>query len=157
MSRRGWRCGFWFTPPWGSADHATGHGRSRSGENYHLFLRRRNSHSSDRVGAVVVGGDFQGLGIVRSLGRHGVPVCIIDDELSISRFSRFATHAVRVGNLRDERQTVYAVLDIGRRLNLKGWVLYHTRDETVAAFSRYRSELMEWFRVPTPDWSAVQW
>jgi hypothetical protein len=26
------------------------------------------------IGAVVVGGDFQGLGIVRSLGRHGVPI-----------------------------------------------------------------------------------
>ncbi len=46
------------------------------------------------VGAVVVGGDYQGLGIVRSLGRRGVPVCVIDDERSIGRFSRFATHAV---------------------------------------------------------------
>ena len=32
------------------------------------------------VGAVVVGGDYQGLGIVRSLGRRGIPVCIVDDE-----------------------------------------------------------------------------
>lgn len=110
-----------------------------------------------RTGAVVIGGCFQGLGIVRSLGRHDVPVCIIDDELSISRYSRYATHAIRVGSLRDERQTVDTVLDIGKRLNLKGWVLYPTRDETVAAFSRYRSELTEWFRVPTPNWSAVQW
>src|SRR5713226_9882778 len=136
MSRRGWRCGFWFTPPWGSADHATGHGRSRSGENYHLFLRRRNSHSSDRVGAVVVGGDFQGLGIVRSLGRHGVPVCVIDDEHSISRHSRYTTHAVRVDSLRDQDRSVELLVDIGNRLHLDGWVLYPTREETVAAISR---------------------
>lgn len=44
------------------------------------------------IGALVVGGDFQGLGIVRSLGRQGVPVCVIDDEASIARFSRYATH-----------------------------------------------------------------
>jgi predicted ATP-grasp superfamily ATP-dependent carboligase len=49
------------------------------------------------------------------------------------------------------------VLDIGRRLGLEGWVLYPTRDETVAAFSRYRSQLLECFRVPTPAWRTVQW
>lgn len=110
-----------------------------------------------RAGALVVGGCFQGLGIVRSLGRRGVPVCIIDDESSISRFSRYATHAVRVANLRDERQAVDTVMDVGRRLGLEGWVLFPTREETVAAFSRNRSELSEWFRVPTPAWDAVQW
>jgi D-aspartate ligase len=108
------------------------------------------------VGAVIIGGDFQGLGIVRSLGRRGVPTCIIDDERSISRFSRYATHAVRVPGLRDERETVDSVLDIGHRLHLDGWVLFPTRDETVAAFARYRSELAEWFRVPTPELSVVE-
>ena len=53
--------------------------------------------SHQPVGAVVVGGDYQGLGIVRSLGRHKVPVCIIDDEYSISRFSKYATHVVHGG------------------------------------------------------------
>ena len=110
-----------------------------------------------RIGAVVVGGDYQGLGIVRSLGRRGIPVCVIDDEASISRFSRYCTYTVKLTDLRDERRTVDSVLDVGRRLGLEDWVLYPTRDETVAAFARYRSELLEWFRVPTPEWDAVQW
>jgi predicted ATP-grasp superfamily ATP-dependent carboligase len=109
------------------------------------------------AGVVVVGGDYQGLGIVRSLGRHNVRSCIIDDEFSIGRFSQCATYAVRVRNLRDEAQAVDTVLDVGRRLGLEGWVLYPTRDETVAAFSRHRSVLTEWFRVPTPGWNTVQW
>lgn len=117
----------------------------------------RVSSANRPTGAVVVGGCFQGLGIVRSLGRRGVPVCVIDDEHSIARFSRYTSHAVRVADLRDERRTVDEVLDIGRRLGLRDWVLYPTRDETVAAFSRNRSQLMEWFRVPTPDWSTIQW
>lgn len=109
------------------------------------------------IGALIVGGDFQGLGIVRSLGRRGVPICVIDDESSISRYSRYATHVVKVKDLLDERRAVDAMLDIGRRLGLEGWVLYPTRDETVAAFSRYRQQLMEYFRVPTPDWDTVKW
>ena len=38
----------------------------------------------------------QGLGIVRSLGRHGIPSVIVDDETSIARTSRFAAGTVRV-------------------------------------------------------------
>jgi len=112
---------------------------------------------SRTIGAIVVGGDFQGLGIVRSLGRQGVPVCVIDDEAAIAGFSRYTSYAVKATGLRDERRTVDTVLDVGRRLGLEGWVLYPTRDETVAAFSRYRSQLTPWFRVPTPDWSTIQW
>ena len=111
---------------------------------------------SRRPGAVIIGGDYQGLGIVRSLGRRGVPTCVIDDERSIARFSRYATHAVACEDLRDERQTVASVVDVGERLGLDGWVLYATRDDTVAAFSRHRSELALRFRVPTPPWETVR-
>lgn len=118
--------------------------------------RRERPHSSS-VGAVVIGGDYQGLGIVRSLGRRGVPVCVIDDERSIAKYSRYATHWVRSAELRGERATVDAVIATGRRLGLQGWVLYPTRDETVSAICRHRDELQESFRVPTPDWSSARW
>lgn len=111
----------------------------------------------NRVGAVVVGGDYQGLGIVRSLGRHGIPVCIIDDERSIARFSRYATHSVRVPDLRDEARTIEALLDFGRKNDLKGWVLFPTRDDTVAALSRHKDQLKEIYRVPTADWDTIRW
>src|SRR6202041_629699 len=93
------------------------------------------------VGAVVIGGDYQGLGIVRSLGRHGVPVCVVDDELSISRYSRYTTKFVKVANLRDEGVVVDRLVEIGNQLGLQGWVLYPTREELVAALSRHRAEL----------------
>jgi D-aspartate ligase len=113
--------------------------------------------AKNTIGAIVVGGDYQGLGIVRSLGRRNVPICVIDDEMSIARFSRYTTHAVAVPSLRDEKKTVDTILNLGRRLNLKGWVIYPTRDETVAALARYRPQLAEYFRVPTAPWDAIQW
>ncbi len=121
-------------------------------------LKPMPSHPTDStVGAVVVGGDYQGLGIVRSLGRHGVPVCVVDDEHSISRYSRHAARFVKFADLKDEGKVVEALLDLGERLNLRGWVLYPTREELVAAFSHYRSELSQLFRVPTPEWESVRW
>ena len=107
-------------------------------------------------GALVIGGDYQGLGVVRSLGRHGVPVLVVDDEPSIARFSRFTQRSVRVPNLRDEARIVETVLDLGRKYRLEGWVLYPTRDEIVAAISRHRDALGQMYRVPTPHWPGVQ-
>jgi D-aspartate ligase len=109
------------------------------------------------VGALVIGGDYQGLGIVRSLGRRGVPVCVVDDEHSISRYSRYSKRFVGLPDLHDQRKAVDGLLSIGKQVGLEGWVLYPTREELVAACSHHRSELSEVFRVPTPAWDSVKW
>jgi D-aspartate ligase len=108
-------------------------------------------------GAVVIGGDHPGLGVARSLGRRGIPVYVLEDQYSISSFSKYPSRVIRVKELRDERKTVDTVLEIGHRFGLRDWVLFPTRDETVAAFSRYRPELAEFFRVTTPPWDTVKW
>jgi D-aspartate ligase len=108
-------------------------------------------------GAIVIGGDYQGLGIARSLGRRGIDVFVLDDERSISRHSRYVSGAARVGDLRNDDTTLAALLELARRGDFEGWVLYPTREETVAALSRHRAQLLRHFRVPTPDWSVVQW
>jgi len=108
-------------------------------------------------GALVVGGDYQGLGIVRSLGQRSIPVIVLDDERSVSRWSRYCKSFIKVPSLQDEEEIVQRVLEIGHRFQLHGWVLYPTREELVAAFSRRRSELSEVFRVPTPPWECVRW
>ncbi len=109
------------------------------------------------VGAVVVGGDHPGLGIVRSLGRRGIPVYVLEDQLCISRFSKYNPRVIKVDDLLDERKTVDAVLEVGRCFDLRDWVLFPTRDETVAAFSRNRDELSRFFRVTTGKWESVEW
>ena len=114
-------------------------------------------HRRDGIGAVVIGGDYQGLGIVRSLGRHGIPVCLLDDERSIARYSRYTTVAQRVPSLLEAKDTVRELLEFGRAHRLHGWLLYPTRDEQVAAISQNREELSEMFLVPTPPWETVKW
>lgn len=111
----------------------------------------------DRVGGIVLGGDYQGLGIVRSLGREGVPACVIDDERSIARFSRYAAFAQRTPALSSPDGTVQALFDLEHKLGLRGWVIYPTRDEQVAAISQHREALSAVFRVPTPSWDSIKW
>ena len=111
----------------------------------------------EQVGAIVIGGEHPGLGIARSLGSRGIPVYVIDDQHSVSQFSRYVTRVIRVKDLRDEDKTVDSVMEVGTKYGLKGWVLFPTRDETVAAFSRHRNRLAEFFRVTTGDWETVRW
>jgi len=108
------------------------------------------------VGALVIGGDHPGLAVARSLGRRNIPVYIIDDQHSISVYSRYAKRVVRVENIRDPDKTVDAVMDVGRRFDLKDWVLFPTRDETVMAFSKQLDRLASLFRVTTPTWETTR-
>ena len=113
--------------------------------------------SDKRAGALIIGGDYQGLSIARSLGQRGIPVCIVDDEIAIAPFSKYATRSVRLEGLREENSTIEGLSTVGQQLGLQGWVLYPTRDEHVAAISRHRERLSQVFRVPTPNWESVRW
>lgn len=119
--------------------------------------RRTKSRRPDHeVGGVVVGGDYQGLGIARSLGLQGIPVCVIDDEVSIARASRFVQHAIRVRDLRTEQGLLDALALARAKLGLAGWVLYPTREETVAGIAANRDILTRDFRVPTPELASTR-
>jgi predicted ATP-grasp superfamily ATP-dependent carboligase len=108
------------------------------------------------VGAVVIGGGCQGLGIARSLGTHGIPVCLVDDEISIARASRFVQDTVRVRDLRTEQALLDALALAHGRLGLSGWVLYPTREENIAGIASNWDVLRREFRVPTPKLASIR-
>jgi predicted ATP-grasp superfamily ATP-dependent carboligase len=47
-------------------------------------------------------------------------------------------------------------MDVGRRFDLRDWVLFPTRDETVMAFSKQLHRLASFFRVTTPAWETTR-
>jgi D-aspartate ligase len=112
---------------------------------------------TDGIGALVIGGDHPGLAIARSLGKRGIPVYVLEDQHSISVYSKYASRVLRAKDLRDPMKTVDAVLEAGQRHGLRDWVLFPTRDETVMAFSQQRERLSEFFRVTTPEWESTRW
>src|SRR5262249_49632620 len=66
-------------------------------------------------GAVVLGGDYRALGVVRSLGRHGVPVAVVregDDRLAA--LSRFAKRRFPWPDV-DEGEQVAYLLELARK------------------------------------------
>jgi D-aspartate ligase len=108
-------------------------------------------------GAIVVGGDYQGLGVLRSLRRRGIDVLVLDDRPSICRWSRYATRCLTVPDLSAEKATVRTLEELASVGGCEGWVVFPTRDETVATLARNRDRLRRLLRIPTPAWSTIRW
>jgi predicted ATP-grasp superfamily ATP-dependent carboligase len=108
-----------------------------------------------KIGALVIGGDYQGLGIARSLNREDIPVCIVDNEFSISRFSRCREAYFKSPPPREEASFVEFLIRISGN-GFAGWVVFPTSDEYVSLLSRYKSQLESFYKIPTPHWSITK-
>lgn len=108
------------------------------------------------AGALVIGGDYRGLGIVRSLGRRGIPVWVLTDEHSIAATSCYARRRLKWPALPETQQLDY-LLDLGARHGLDRWALFPTGDETAALLARNHAALVEQFRLTVPPWEVLRW
>ena len=96
------------------------------------------------------------LGIVRSLGRAGVPVVACDhDPRALGLLSRYARPALTADPLTAPDRFVEDLAAIGRGLPERG-VLFATHDEAIAAIGPREGELAEWFHRPWSPWSAME-
>jgi len=109
------------------------------------------------TGALVLGGNLNGLSIARSLGRHGVPVWVVSPpNIRLASFSRY-TRRTLPWPVGDDETQVEHLLEIAARNNLDQWVLFPTSDESAALLARFHSKLSSRFRVSTPTWNVLRW
>jgi predicted ATP-grasp superfamily ATP-dependent carboligase len=108
------------------------------------------------LGAIVIGGDYRGLGVVRSLGRRGVPVWVLSDEHRLAALSRYAHRCLPWPTGLPAAQLEY-LLAMGERHRLQGWALIPTGDETAAFIARHHAALTGRFTLTTPPWEVLRW
>jgi predicted ATP-grasp superfamily ATP-dependent carboligase len=107
-------------------------------------------------GALVLGGSHGALGVVRSLGRHDIPVWFATDGNSLPRMSRFTATGLSWPGPNGVAGAEF-LLDLGRRHGLDGWVLVPCADEEARLVSQNHAALSAMFRVRTPPWDVMQW
>jgi len=111
---------------------------------------------SDPLPAVVAVMSYSGLGIVRSLGRRGIPVyAIADSPEEVGMTSRYATAVVTPKIIESEEHTIQDLIQLGKRIGRPS-VLYATGDSVVLPVSKYRDELKKYYRFLMPDHSVVE-
>jgi predicted ATP-grasp superfamily ATP-dependent carboligase len=108
------------------------------------------------TGAIVIGGDYRGLGIVRSLGRHGIPVWVLYDEHRLATRSRYTKQRAVWPDGGDDIHTRY-LRYLSATYHLEGWALFPTADETAAYVARQHEELAEYFTLTTAPWEQFRW
>jgi D-aspartate ligase len=113
-------------------------------------------HKTFENGAVIIGGDFQGLGIARNLAPLRIPVIIVDPDFCIGRFSKFVQKYYRCPPLTDMEAFVSFLKELASEEGLDKWVLYPTSDMAVHVLSKYKDTLDDDYLLPTPEWQVTQ-
>jgi D-aspartate ligase len=112
---------------------------------------------TEMTGALVLGGNLNGLTIARSLGRRGVPVWVATTpNMKLASFSRYTRRTLPWPDGDSAAQVEY-LLGVAQKYRLDQWVLIPTSDETAAFLSKFRTELSRRFRVSTPSWDVLRW
>ncbi len=107
-------------------------------------------------GALVLGGAHGSLAVARSLGRHGIPVWFVTAEQLIPRFSYYVGRTLSWPGA-EEPGAFDALMKIGRRHHLDGWVLFPGGDAEARLVSQHHDELSSLFSVVTPPWDVMRW
>jgi len=107
------------------------------------------------AGALVLGADYRALGVVRSLGRRGVPVWVIrdgDDALAArSRYARRRLDWPRSGP-GAQLASLLELADAGA----DGFALIPSGDETAAFVARRHDALSARYAVTVPPWATMR-
>lgn len=107
-------------------------------------------------GAIVTGASYRALAVVRSLGRHGIPVWVLQtDDHSVATHSRYS-----LGNAHwprgDDCQRYDALMRIVELNRLDGYALIATDDEDAATIARLHAALSDHLVVTVPPWDILE-
>jgi predicted ATP-grasp superfamily ATP-dependent carboligase len=103
--------------------------------------RPRGDNQLDNVGALVTGADYRALGVIRSLGRRGIPVCVLKQgDHRLATTSRYVQHSWHWPTGEDSDRVNF-LLKLAAEHNLHRWVLFPTDDETVCLVARHHAAL----------------
>ncbi len=109
-----------------------------------------------KTGAIITGGDFQALGVVRTLGMKGVPVMVLDNGPCISKYSKYCSAFVKSPSITDEESYIDFLVDLAKTRKVENWVLYPNCDYSAYILSKNKKVLSDYYRVTTPGFEAVE-
>jgi D-aspartate ligase len=123
-----------------------------------VFLEKMAMRQDRHVpGVVVLGSDFKALGVIRSLGRHGITAIVVDNQPRSAWFSRYVKRRFSFPGSMEDPQLVDLLLELGHTYNLQNWMLVAAQDDAVGVVSQHRDRLATIYHPTTPSWDTVRW
>ena len=110
----------------------------------------------ERGGALVIGGDYKSLGVVRSLGRRGIPVWVLTDDHVLAGWSRYCRRRIAWPECADAERVAF-LTELARDEALDGWTLFPAGEEQAAFIARNRDALAQRYRLAVlAPWETIQ-
>jgi D-aspartate ligase len=107
-------------------------------------------------GAIIIEGHVQGLANMRSLGRQGIPVILLNRERQcIAKHSKYCTRFFRCPEY-DSDDLALLLLKIAEENQLKDWMILPSNDHAVQTLSRNRALLQDRYNLLVPSQDATK-
>lgn len=105
---------------------------------------------SIKTGCVIIGGHVQGLDLTRSLGLKGIPVVVIDTDISIASKSKFCKRSFKCPDYKSE-EFIQFLSELADKQSLKGWILLPTNDFASINISLNKNKLIKYYKFTVPE------
>lgn len=120
-----------------------------------LQVDKPRSVTGSPLGAIVLGGSYGSLAVVRSLGRQGLPVAYFSTQRSVAHDSRYVTHAVSWPGPGDAG-ALDVLIETARARGMLGWTLLPSSDFDVQFVTQNYAALSEHFSLVTMPWASLE-
>jgi D-aspartate ligase len=117
--------------------------------------RKINEQRAGKRGVLVLDRDQGALAIIRSLGRHKIPVWALVDKHRLAGFSRYCNRALCWPDA-PESVKVEWLMELGRSYELNDWALFSAIDDSARIVSLNHERLSVQYRLTIPDWEVVR-
>ena len=99
--------------------------------------------------------DYRALGVVRSLGRRGIPVWLLrQGGHLVASVSKYVRRNIP-WSMGDDNAGIEQLLSLGAQHGLDGWLLFPTDDHAVALVSRHHQLLSRQYTITVPPWERL--
>lgn len=109
----------------------------------------------DKVPAFIFNCHYNGLALIQSLGRQGIPVYALDTKKSIGTRSKYAQYVQVADPLDNERLFIDQLIELSKKVKGKP-LLLPTNDHWSEAISRHKNLLSEYCVVSASDISVTE-
>jgi predicted ATP-grasp superfamily ATP-dependent carboligase len=116
-----------------------------------------SENKNENMGVLVIGGNFQSLSLIRSLGQKKVPTFLVNPGQCMAKFSRYTNRFSMCPDVKEDSLFFEYIMDLGKKENLQGWIIYPNDDETVYFLAKHKEPLEEMYRVTTPPWDTAKY
>ncbi len=112
-------------------------------------------HSASKTaGVLLIGADFQAVGVARSLAEESIPVALLETEAGIARYSNAIGRRFVKRDLLTADDSVEYLLQLAETHSLEGWAVFCVNDETLEFLAKNHAALSTKYLLSVMPWDT---